>query len=433
MKQFMKRFFLPFCMFLMLFSLSATAAPGKVNALKVTSSDNTITLKWSKVSKAKGYNIYLVNTANGTAKKYKSTTKTSYKITKATYNKTYTFKVCAYDKKKNEGAFSPVASVTVTPKKPSTPGSFQISALGNLSVSLKWNGVGKCNGGYIIQLYDETTKSYKDYKKIPSKYTKSITLKNLTADTTYQFRIVGVRVVGSQTIYSNPSKAVSAKVTKFSDAVKSVHAVRYEATIKRKVTVKTITTQKSIVLSKGTKITASTKAPGNVIGYLKNGTSFKIHTSYLKFTGLDCSKKNDYSKTTKEQFINAKGYRSRTNYLIWISQTKLKVNVFQKSGGKWKLVQVFPCVVGKWNTRTPNGTFEILKSQRYGDYGGPYLFFTPGKENGGTKENPKGCAFHNQTDSTMSKDASNGCCRLRLSNLIWLYNHCKVGTRVVSY
>ena len=79
------------------------------------------------------------------------------------------------------------------------------------------------------------------------------------------------------------------------------------------------------------------------------------------------------------------------------------------------------------------GVLRILKSIPNGAYGGPYIYFSVGKENGGTVYDPKGCAFHNQVDSNMSKAVSGGCCRMRLSDLRWLYNHCKVGTTVVSF
>ena len=366
------------------------------------------------------------------SEKYKSTKKTSYTIKKATYDRKYAFKVCAYDKKKKTGAFSPVKEVTVTPSKPKTPTTFTLSSKGDRSITLKWSGASKCSGGYIIQLYNEDTKTFENYKTISSKSTKKITFSNLIDNTTYQFRIIGVRKVAGKVLYGTPSKIVSVTATAFSDEVKSVRTARYKAVTKKSVKVKVSSTKKYITLNKGVSLTTSGKK-GTTTGYLKDGTKISISTSALRFKGWDCSTKNDYSKSTKEKYINAKGYSSKTNYLIWISQYKLKVNVYKGSRGKWKLQKEFPCVIGAWNARTASGLHKILKSVRYGEHGGPYMHFSSGASKGGTAANPIGCAFHNQVDSTMSKAASHGCCRLRLNDLIWLYNHCKVGTTVLVY
>lgn len=432
MKQYFKKVLLLLCMFVMVFSISAAAAPAKVKTLKASSKDNVITLKWSKVSGAKGYNIYLVDTTTGTAKKYKSTTKTTYTISKATYYKKYTFKVCAYDKKKKEGAFSETASVTITPITPNAPSNFRVSSYGDKSVTLKWSTASKASG-YIIEYYNEDTASYETIKTIKTRTTKKTTLSKLTPDETYQFRITSYRNVAGKTLYSTPSKVVSATISEFSSEVKSVRTARYKAVTKKAVTVTVSGKKQTVKVAKGVSLTTTSKSSGYVTAYLKNGTKVKIHSSALKFTGLDSSSKNDYTKSTKEKYVNAKGYKSKTGYFIWVSQYKLKVNVFKGSKGNWKLEKVFPCVVGKWRTRTPNGMHRIIKSIRNGDYGGPYMYFTNGASIGGTDANPIGCAFHNQVDSTMSKAASHGCCRLYLKDLLWLYNHCKVGTAVLVY
>lgn len=70
---------------------------------KQSAAKTAITLKWSKVSGASGYEIYRASTKNGVYKKVKtitSGTKTTYKDTGLTKNKTYYYRVRAY--KNNE-------------------------------------------------------------------------------------------------------------------------------------------------------------------------------------------------------------------------------------------------------------------------------------------------------------------------------------------
>ena len=62
---------------------------------------------------------------------------------------------------------------------------------------------------------------------------------------------------------------------------------------------------------------------------------------------------NDYSKTTKEVWINAKGYSSNTNYLVWINRAYQHVNVFTGSKGNWKLTKSFIVGTGAASTPTP--------------------------------------------------------------------------------
>lgn len=423
-----------FCMvFCMGVSASAAKAktPGKVTGLKVTSKDNTIALKWNRASNAKGYTVYRIDNTTGAEKKYKSTTKTSLTITKCTYNTKYTFKVGAYGKSSVKGALSNAVSVTPTPTKPTVPKNFSATSRGNKSINLKWSRASYCNG-YIIESYDTSSKTYQTIKTITSASTREATIRNLTPDQKYTLRIRSYRTVGGTKLYSSASNTVSFTAVAFTSEVSSIRSARYKATVKTPVTVKT-SSGTSIKLAKGVSLTVNAKSGTNVTGYLANGTKITIRRSALSYKGLDSSSKNDYSKSAKEMYVNLKGYSSSTNYLIWVSHYKLKVNVFQGSKGKWKLVQTFPCCVGKWSTRSPMGLHKILKSIAYGEHGGPYMYFSTGKENGGTVTNPKGAAFHNQVDRTMSKAVSGGCVRMRLSDLRWLYNHCKVGTTVLSY
>lgn len=424
---------LPFLFLLLMvctLSISAAAAPGQVRNLSAKASENTIKLSWKKASSAKGYYIYRVNPATGAVSYFKSTKKTSYTIKGCSYDVNYVFKVCAYDKKKGKGPFSNLASVTPRASRPATPKNFRMTVRGNRNVKLSWSKVSKANG-YEIQRYDSASKTWKAIKTLTSYKTKEATIGSLAADTIYQFRILSYKNVKGKKLYSNPSSTVSVTAIKMTEAALSVRAPYYNVKTNRSITVSNLTTGGKTTLAKGTSLRVTAKSGSTVIGYLNNGQKVRLSRSTLKYTGLETTPKDDYSKTTKEQYINAKGFRSPTKYLIWISHFKLKVNVFYGSQGNWTLKKTFPCCVGKWSTRTPTGLRRIYKKIRHGDYGGPYIYFSVGEK--GTPSNPQGAAFHNQVDRNMSKAVSHGCVRMRRGDLVWLYNNCPTGTTVWSY
>ena len=93
--------------------------PAKVTGLKASSKSSAVTLKWNKVSKAGGYQIYRLNTKTGKYTKLatvKGETKTSYSNTKLTKKKTYKYKVRAYKTSGGKtvyGAFSSPVKMTV--------------------------------------------------------------------------------------------------------------------------------------------------------------------------------------------------------------------------------------------------------------------------------------------------------------------------------
>ena len=75
--------------------LTASTNPAVVS-FKLTSGSKKATVKWSKVNGATGYIVYYKTSANGTWKRLKVTTGTSYTQTGLTKGKTYYFTVKAY-------------------------------------------------------------------------------------------------------------------------------------------------------------------------------------------------------------------------------------------------------------------------------------------------------------------------------------------------
>ncbi len=146
---------------------------------------------------------------------------------------------------------------------------------------------------------------------------------------------------------------------------------------------------------------------------------------------------NDYSQLEKEIWINAKGYSSKTQYLLWINRAYQHVNVFQGSKGNWKMIQSFLVGTGAASTPTPTGlttvSYKLASGWTTSTYTvRPVVGFYPGT----------GYAFHSRlsypgTDTEYDFSAgypvSHGCIRMYKSDIQWLYNNIPVGTTVVIY
>ncbi len=144
----------------------------------------------------------------------------------------------------------------------------------------------------------------------------------------------------------------------------------------------------------------------------------------------------DYTTQLKTDFVNGNGYSSKTDYLIWINLGTQKVNIFEGSTGKWKLLKTFRCASGAPSTPTPKGVTYITYKQTNWTTSSytcrPIVRFYPGT----------GYAFHSMLyyprssvlkDSAMGYPASHGCIRMEDEGIWYIYNYMPAKTTVVVY
>ncbi len=161
---------------------------------------------------------------------------------------------------------------------------------------------------------------------------------------------------------------------------------------------------------------------------------------YVNYSAVSVSTKNytvyeDFSNIDKDTFVNAKGYSSNTDYLVWVNVERQKVNVFLGSKGNWKIEKVFDCATGANKTLTPTGEYtHTLKSDGWynpGYYVRPVLYIDTGR----------GLAFHSILhnpngsiqDGTLGRPASHGCIRMADKDIQWMYQYIPTGTKVVVW
>lgn len=193
-------------------TLTYKVVPGK--ASKIVSKDTKqtyISLKWSTVKGADGYRIY-VKTSSGSWKKL-ATVKgtTSYKVKDLKAGTKYTFAVKAFSKSE-DGKTTIWASEFAEQTFKTLPGktSSLTAKTSKNAVKLTWKAVTGADG---YRVYVKTAKGgWKTVSTVKGKTT--YTVKDLKANTTYEYAVKAYYKDGSANIWSNQYKTVKAKTAK---------------------------------------------------------------------------------------------------------------------------------------------------------------------------------------------------------------------------
>ena len=148
---------------LLVFSVMAipasAASLSKVTNLQAYNiDDDEVNLKWSKVSGADGYHVYVYNESAAKWNKLVSTAKTFYEVENLASAKVYKFRVRAYDKKASGTVFSDYVTITVA-TEPDEVENVKVSAKTKNSVTLKWSPVPRAKG-YQVFIYSESKGKY---------------------------------------------------------------------------------------------------------------------------------------------------------------------------------------------------------------------------------------------------------------------------------
>ena len=162
-----------------------------------------------------------------------------------------------------------------------------------------------------------------------------------------------------------------------------------------------------------------------------------VSSTYRGNYTTDYAVKNDYKPFEKEIWINAKGYASNSEYLLWINRAYQHVNVFKGSKGNWKLIKSFLVGTGAAGSQTPVGVTTVSYKQASGWTTSTYTVrpvvgFYPGT----------GYAFHSRLsypgtdkeyDFSAGYPVSHGCVRMYKPDIQWIYNNIPIGTTVVIF
>lgn len=188
----------------------AAASLTNVKSLKETSATiSSITLKWSKVTGANGYQIYKSKSKSGTYKidsTVKNGSSVSYQDCNLTAGNFYYYKVRAYKKTANKTYYGAYSSVISAATNPETVSGIALKNTEDYSVILTWNAV---TGASKYNIYYSTSENG-TYKLAGNSTTTSYEYKTDKSDTFY-FKVAAVKTAGSYHAIGTCSNMISCK------------------------------------------------------------------------------------------------------------------------------------------------------------------------------------------------------------------------------
>ncbi len=194
-------------------TLTYKIVPGKTSKIVASTTKQTyITLKWSAVKGADGYRVYVQTSSGGWKKLATVKGKTNYKVTDLKAGTQYSFAVKAFSKSE-DGETTIWATDYTTKTLKTLPGkTSKITVKTNKSaVKLTWKEVKSAEG---YRVYVKTAKGgWKTVATVKGGKT-TYTIKDLKANTTYEYAVKAYYKDGSATVWSNQYTTVKAKTAK---------------------------------------------------------------------------------------------------------------------------------------------------------------------------------------------------------------------------
>ncbi len=174
------------------------------------STTTSITLNWTSVEDAEGYQVLRYNNSTKAYDVIKTTTETSYTDSSISAGGTATYLVRAY-KKGSDGkyVYSEYSAKFYATTSPSAPGGLVKTSVTSNSAVIKWNTITNCNGYYIYR-YDAISGAYSN---VGSTTATTFTDSGLMSGTTYTYKIKAYKTTANMKAESAYSSALSVTTT----------------------------------------------------------------------------------------------------------------------------------------------------------------------------------------------------------------------------
>ena len=342
-------------MLIMILAFAVTVmadVPGAVSLTKAKVGSKQVKLTWKAAAGAKGYHIYKVSGSTksklGTVNGASATTGT---IKKLKNGKTYNFAVAAFNAD-GEGALSNQLEARPQFMDPGSLKEVRLYANKNKSCIIRWGS--NANATHYQILTENADGAWVPITTVDNA-TFKLRIKGLKNGKIYKFRVRAVVVKGKQTAYGALSNIILARPIgpkKLKKAVGNIHPYYYKAKTLAKLTANGVT------IKKGAKVTITKKTSSRCHITYKNKT-YKVPTSALEITKFITKASAAPTKAEAEAFVNAKGYQSESEYLVWINTYTQHLYVFQGSQYNWVLVKEHKCSTGDLGYPTPIAVSQI--------------------------------------------------------------------------
>lgn len=189
------------------YAVKTFTRPSAVSRISASQTTTAVTLQWSPVTGADGYQVYLYNAGTKKYEVSKTVTGTSCKLTNLNPGTTCKFRIRAF-KKGAATVYGAYSSEFVTATRPQTP-SLRVTSASKGTASLAWTNV---TGESGYQVYYATSKNG-EYKKLTETKANTVNYsKKLPSGKTYYFKVRAYKKVGSQTLYGSFSAVKSIKI-----------------------------------------------------------------------------------------------------------------------------------------------------------------------------------------------------------------------------
>ena len=328
-------------------------ALGKTNLTKIKAkSGKKITLTWKKVSKAEGYLIYRQDSSDskfyqiGTVKSGSTLT---YTDTVKSNNKTYTYKVQAYNTnngRQGVGAYSSTKSAKTLAKAKITG----ITSSDEEVLKISWNKVSGAKG-YIISRSTKKDSGYSEIDTVSGEKTTSYTDDTVKAGKTYYYKVEAYNVNSGTKGYGGASDAVAGKTAKRTKITSIVSTNEKTLTIK----------WNKITGAYGYRIKRSTDEDGTykVVKTIKSGNT----TSY-KDTSVKAGKTYYYTVETMVKTGHNICYSGDSASMEGRTAKKAKIK-YAVSNGSNQIEVNWGAVSGAYGYRikrstSKNGTYKVV-------------------------------------------------------------------------
>lgn len=383
--------------------------PGEAENIKVTSGECSATLQWDKGENAQGYTIRMYNSETKSYEWLGSTKDCKYTI-KNLKPGTYSFQIRSYRKIYNQHKYSTMTkAVEAKPYllQPEQAKNVKATA-GGYSVTLKWDK-GKNAQGYSILVYDYETNKY---EWAGSTTGTSFTIKDLKAKQKYGFQVRSYRKVYDYHKYSAMTKTVDATPLAVVEGWNTINGQKY-------------------YYKDGAFLKSCHKIDGKYYYFDKKTGAMK--TGWVYYAGY----KFYFDKKTGARVNDVSSIIGKQkSYEIQVNKKKNVVTIYAKDGDRGYIIPV-KAMICSTGEATPTGTFYTPNRWRWlrmmGDtWGqwvtqikGDYLFHSVYYWSQNNNDLSVG-AYNN-----LGKTCSHGCIRLTAADAKWIYDNCKLSTKVI--
>ena len=333
-------------------SISGVAL-AKTNFTKIKAkSGKKVTLTWKKVSQAEGYLIYRKDSEDG---KYNQIGKVTsgktltYTDTVKSNNKTYTYKIQAYNTnngKQGVGAYSSTKSAKTLAKAKITG----ITSSDEEVLKISWKKVSGAKG-YIISRSTKKDSGYSEIDTVSGEKTTSYTDDTVKAGKTYYYKVEAYNVNSGTKGYGGASDAVAGKTAKRTKITSIVSTNEKTLTIK----------WNKITGAYGYRIKRSTDEDGTykVVKTIKSGNT----TSY-KDTSVKAGKTYYYTVETMVKTGDNICYSGDSASVEGRTAKKTKIK-YAVSNGSNQIEVNWGAVSGAYGYRikrstSKNGTYNVI-------------------------------------------------------------------------